>query len=54
MLGVTQILGLALGVTQILGFLDANMLVYQMQNFRIGGIAQREPPTGGVLRCSGI
>ena len=44
-LEVTQILGFALAQ----GFLDTNMLVSQMQNSHIGCIAQREPPTRGVL-----
>ena len=36
------------------GVIDTNILVSPTQNSRVGGIAQREPPTQGVLRCSGI
>ena len=45
-----------LGVTQILAFFffNTNMLVSPMQNSCVGGIAQRERPTRGVLHCSGI
>ena len=34
--------------------LDTNMLVSPTQNSGVGGIAQRQPPTPGILRCSGI
>ena len=57
-------LGFALGKTQILGFAsgkkgsrwlqDTNLLVSPTQNSGIGGIAQRQPPTPGILRRSGI
>ena len=40
--GVTQILGLALGVTHILTFLDTNMLVSAKQKSGVGGITQRQ------------
>ena len=53
-LGVTQILGLALGETQILAFLDTNMLVSPMRNCDIGGLSQSQDPTRMVLRRSGI
>ena len=33
---------------------DTNMLVSPTQNSGVGGIAQRQPPTPGILRCSGI
>ena len=33
---------------------DTNMLVSPMQNSGVGGIAQRQPPTPGMLRRSGI
>ena len=42
------------GATQTLAFLDTNMLVSPTQNSRVGGIAQREAPTQGVMHCSGI
>ena len=54
MLGVTQILGLALGVTQILAFLDTNMFVSPTQNCGVGGLSQRKDPTQIVLCHSGI
>ena len=34
--------------------LDTNMLVSPMQNSGVGGIAQRQPPTPGILRSGGI
>ena len=34
--------------------LDTNMLVSPMQNSGIGGIAQRQSPTPGILRSGGI
>ena len=55
--------GLALGLTQILDLasgnanfhsLDTNMLVFPTQNSGVGGIAQRQPPTPGILRSDGI
>ena len=52
--GETQILGLALGVTQILWLQDTNMLVSPTQNSGVGGIAQHQTPTPGILRHSGI
>ena len=52
--GVTQVLGLALGVTQILAFLNTNMLVYPTGNCGIRGLSQHEDPTQMVLRRSGI
>ena len=33
---------------------DTNMLVSPMQNSGVGGIGQRQPPTPGILRRSGI
>ena len=33
---------------------DTNMLVSPTQKSGVGGIAQRQPPTSGILRCSGI
>ena len=47
-------LAFVFGVTHILGFLDTNMLVSPTQSSRIAGIAQREPPTQGILHCSEI
>ena len=65
--GKTQILRFASGKTQILGLRqvkrklegshwlqDTNMLVSQMQNSGVGGIAQHQPPAPGILRRSGI
>ena len=55
--------GLALGLTQNLGLasgnanfhiLDTNMLVSSTQKSGVGGIAQRQPPTQGILRSGGI
>ena len=55
--------GLALGLTQILGLasgnanfhiLDTNMLVFPTQKSGVGGTAQRQPPTPGILRSGGI
>ena len=60
--------GLALGLTQILGLasrglasgnanshiLDTNMLVSPTQKSGVGGTAQRQPPTPGILRSGGI
>ena len=43
-LGVTQILGLALGETQILVFLDINMLVSPRQNCGGGGLKPTPGP----------
>ena len=34
--------------------LDTNMLVFPTQNPGVGGIAQRQPPTPGILRSGGI
>ena len=34
--------------------LDTNMLVSPMQNPGVGGIAQRQAPTPGILRSGGI
>ena len=34
--------------------LDTNMLVSPTQNSGVGGIAQRQPPTPGILRSGGI
>ena len=34
--------------------LDTNMLVSKMQKSGVGGIAQRQPPTPGILRSGGI
>ena len=34
--------------------LDTNMLVSPTQNAGVGGIAQRQPPTPGILRSGGI
>ena len=56
-LGITQILGLASGVMQILALGKpkyTNMLVSPTQNPGVGGTAQRQPPTPGILRRSGI
>ena len=33
---------------------DTNMLVSPTQKFGVGGIAQPQRPTPGILRCSGI
>ena len=49
--------GLASGKTQILALGNAkytNMLVSPTQNSGVGGITQRQPPTPGILRRSGI
>ena len=43
--------GFALGPQ---GFLDTNMLVSATRKSHVGGIAQHEPPTQVVSRCSGI
>ena len=34
--------------------LDTNMLVSPTQSSVVGGIAQRQPPTHGILRSGGI
>ena len=41
--------GLASGNTNF-HILDTNMLVSPTQNSGVGGIAQRQPPTPGILR----
>ena len=38
----------------IFHILDTNMLVSPTQNAGVGGIAQRQLPTPGILRRSGI
>ena len=52
-LGLTQVLGLALGNANF-HILDTNMLVSPTQNSVVGGIAQRQPPTPGILHSGGI
>ena len=46
-----QILGLASGVWRRV---DTIMLVSAMQNSGVGGIAQRQPSTPGILHSGGI
>ena len=36
------------------GFSDTNMVGFQTQNCRVGGLSQREDTTQVVSRCSGI
>ena len=48
-LGITQLLSLALGLRQIFAFSDTNMLVYPMQNSRVGAVTQRQTPARRVL-----
>ena len=53
-LGPTQILSFASGEKGLRWLQDTNMLVSPTQNSGVRGIAQRQPPTPGILCRSGI
>ena len=47
------VLGFCVRWRKFLAFLDTNMLVFPMQNSRVGGVTQRQTPMRRVLRRSG-